>query len=249
MAQEAKVPAGFFKTVQKMIDDSIARYARSGPLRNAAISEGGLTIKDGGALRLSTADGVAAFYVGPVNPPLPDGSPQPGWIVRRNDGTAVLVLRDTRPDLDGYSQFLGWYDRTGQAIFTDDTTSGFGIARPHLAHAFYPSRYGDFLKTTNAAFETLWRARVEKQQPQLHVEAWGTTDTAGTTGEVRVMVNGVQLDATQTATSSVVNGYVFGSSPVAGSFGDILDVEIQARRTAGTGSVQVGAKFVSGWQS
>lgn len=250
MTQEAGTPRDFWDRIQKMIEDAVAKLARSGMLRNASIAEGGLTIK-GGFLRLMSAvvGGVETFYAGPITPALPDGSYQPGMIVRRNDGTVVLQLWDPIPSVGDYSQFLAWLDRQGNAIFTDDTDSGFGIARPHLAHSFYPSRVQDFPTTTSATFETIFRARVEKQQSNLFVQAWGATDTAGTTGEVQVTVNGTILGTVQTATSGVINGYNFGPAAVAGNFGDILNVEIQARRTAGTGNVQAGARLVSGWQT
>ena len=94
MPQEAAIPRGLWGRIEKLIDEKIAAFARSGPLRNASISGGaGLTIKDGGVLRLQAADGTATFYVGPIqSSPLPDGSPQPGMVMRRNDGSAALAL-------------------------------------------------------------------------------------------------------------------------------------------------------------
>ncbi|MDP5182185.1 hypothetical protein QOZ88_06010 [Blastococcus sp. BMG 814] len=251
MAQEAAVPLSTVKELARQIArEEVAKFARSGFLRNASISGGdGLTIKDGGALRLETAAGVESFYVGPVQPDLPDGSPQPGMIVRRNDGTIALHLYDPIPSAEDYNQFLAWRDRAGNVVISDDTDSGQGLARPYLAGAFYPARVQDFLKTTNPAFETIWRERRQKQHPKLYVEAWGATDTSGTTGEVRVMVNGVQLGATQSATAGVVTQYLFGPAAIDGGFGANLSVEIQARRSAGTGNVQVGAAWVDGRQS
>lgn len=209
----------------------------------------GLTITDGGALRLEAADGTDTLYVGPVGAPLSDGTRQPGVILRRNDGSVALALWDPIPSAGDYNQFLGWFDRAGHIVVSDDTDSGAGLARPYLSGAFYPSRAQDFLKTTASGFETIWRERRQKQHPKLYVEAWGATDAAGTTGEVRVMVNGAQLGTTKVATSGVVTGYTFGPAAVPGNFGDTLSVEIQAYRTAGAGQVQVGAAWSDGRQS
>lgn len=246
----APIPPDLTRQLEMIAERVLQRYVSSGPLNNAAISGGaGLTIRDGGALRLETAAGVAAFFVGPVSPDLPDGSPQPGMIVRRNDGTIALHLYDPIPAAGDYNQFLAWRDRAGNVVISDDTDSGMGLARPYLAGAFYPARVQDFLKTTASDWETIWRERRRKQHPKLYVEAWGATDTAGTTGEVRVMVNGTQVGTTQSATAGVVSGYAIGPAAVSGEYDDNLSVEIQARRTAGNGSVQVGAAWVDGRQS
>lgn len=251
MAQEAKVPAGFWALVQKKIDDAIARFARSGFLRNASISDGGLTILGGFLKLIDKVLGVTLFYVGPVSPNKADGTPQQGWIVRRADGTVVLQLLDQYPtDVGGaLQQALNWFDRSGNVVLADDTNGGVGLARPHLASAFYASRQQDFLKSTAAGFETIYRARVEKQQPKLYVEAWGTSDTAGTTGQMQVVVNGTVMGAAQNVASGVVTLFSFGPAAVAGNYGDTLNVEIQVKRTAGTGSVQVGASMVQGTQT
>lgn len=250
MASEAAIPPDLWGRVQKMIDDAIGAYARSGPLRNATISGGaGLSVRDGGALRLVTADGVEAFYVGPVWPDLPDGSPQPGLIVRRNDGTIALHLYDPIPGALDYNQFLAWRDRAGNVVLSDDTDSGQGHARPWLDHAFYLSRSSDFPTTAVTAFETIWRAKLSKQQPRLYVECWGVSDTAGAVGEVQVMVNGARLGAVEQTASGVVRFFTFGPDVVAGAFGNTLNVEVQARRASGTGTIRVGAAWVQGRQS
>lgn len=251
MAQEAKVPASFWATVQKKIDDSVAKFARSGFLRNASISDGGLTIKGGFLQLIDKVLGVSLFYVGPVSPNKADGTPQQGWIVRRADGTIVLQLFDAFPtDMGGaLNQALNWRDRAGNVVLADDTNGGVGLARPHLASAFYPTRTQDFLKSTAAAFETVLRARVEKQQPKLYVEAWGWADASGTTGQIQVLVNGVALGTAQSVNNTAVGLFTFGPATVAGNFSDTLNVEIQVKRTAGTGNVLAAASMVQGTQT
>lgn len=250
MTQEGGTPPGFYDRIQQMINRGVDAAMRSGPLKNASISGGGVTIK-GGFLKMLSAvtNGATTFFVGPISPALPDGSYQPSVIIRRNDGTVALLLWDPRPDLDGYNQYLGIYDRTGNAIFTDDTVSGLGIGRPYMPSVGYPVQPRHWPSTASGTWEPLYRARYAKQNPRLIVQAWGCTDTAGTTGEIRIMVDGVQLGATQAVSSGVVAEFVFGPTVMAGTFGQYLNVELQAQRTAGTGNVQTCFSLIEGRQS
>lgn len=187
----------------------------------------------------NTAQHPALMYLGE----LVDGTGafvDSGLIMFRPDGSESLVVG---------SGGVGVKDTAGNIVFSTDATSGQGLARPYIPAAFYPARNGDFLTSTAASFETVWRAKLGKQQPKLYAECWAFADTAGTTGQVQVMVNGVQLDATASVTNSAVTLFTFGPAAVAGAFGVTLNVEIQAQRTAGTGNIQVGAAWVQGMQS
>lgn len=243
-------PPGLLERILLEVDRRIAAFARSGFLRNAVITQGGLTIK-GGVLKMLSAvtGGTSTFYVGPVAPNLPDGSYQPTVIVRRNDGTVALLLWDPRPDLDGYNQFLGWYDRSGNAVMTDDTVSGQGLGRPYLPGVAYLSQARHWPAGGASGWEPLWRVMHNKQQPRLFARAWGTCDTAGTTGQLRLMVDGVQVGATQDVDAGAVREFLFGPVAVAGTFGQYLTVELQVQRTAGTGGVQACFGIVEGRQS
>jgi hypothetical protein len=59
----------------------------------------------------------------------------------------------------------------------------------------------------------------------------------------------VQLDVTKTITFGSINEYVFGPDTFPGVFMDFIAVEIQARRTAGTGVIQVEPSWLQGWQA
>lgn len=229
------MPRDFWGRIQKMIEDAVAKLARSGMLRNATISDGGLTIK-GGFLRLIYKT-FTQFYFGPVGDVLGNGETQQFLVIRRADGTTVLRLWDAFPDPDGtLNQALSWIDRSGNVAFADDTDSGQGIARPWLSGGFAPVRYEDMsVSTASATFETLWEARITKQQPRLEVIYRATMDLAGATGETRVLVNGVQLSTTSTEGFVVVVRYR-GPEAVAGAHMSELVVEIQGRVTGGAGA-------------
>jgi len=252
MGIDAGTPPGLVDRIRVIVREELAKFARSGFLRNASISDGGLTIR-GGFLRLlsKATGGVTLFYIGPSSAVMPNGEYQQYLRIRRADGTTVLQLWDSNPGDDGtLNQALSWLDRSGNVVFADDTDSGQGIARPYLPIAFYPARNGDWVKTTSTTFDVMHRAQSPKQQPRLIVKVWVNPSTPGTAGELRVMVNGTQLGAVVSFTNDgFVHEYTFGPLPVEGAHMSLLIVEIQARRTAGTGEIQVAPSQAEGRQT
>jgi hypothetical protein len=248
MGVDAGTPPGLVDRIRQIAAEEVRKFARSGFLRNASISDGGLTIR-GGFLRMLFGD-VQLFYIGPVSPNLADGSPQQGWIVRRADGSTVLSMRDAFPEDDGgvLRQALNWYDRTGNSTFADDTNSGQGLARPYLPGTFYRSDYADWVAVSGGTFVTKFRARMTKQQPQLYVRAWASNDTSGATGEVRILVNGTQWGPTR-ATAFSISEFEWGPLTVAGDHMSTLVVEMQARVASGAGAVRLEPSRLEGRQS
>lgn len=245
-------PPGLLERILLEVDKRIAQFARSGFLRNARITQGGITIV-GGFLRVrNSADTISQFLVGGLTPALPDGTLQPGILIRREDGTNALALYDPTPDPSspgGFQQFLAIYDRSGNIIFSDDTNSGQGVARPYVGGAFVRARYADWnIATTSSTFETLWRGEVVKQHPQMSVATLSSMDTAGATGELRVMVDGVQLGSTATIGYAQTTT-LFGPGVVAGAHMKVLTVEIQGRRTSAAGALKVEPLHLLGRQS
>lgn len=241
MGVDAGTPPGLAERIRQIAATEVAKFMRSGFLRNASITDGFFTIK-GGAFRLlsKATGGVEQFYLGPVGDVLGNGERQQFWRVRRADGTTVLRLWDAFPGADGtLNQALSWADRTGNVVFADDTDSGQGLARPWLSGGFARVRYGDMTVSTSAAdWETLFEARVDKQQPRLMVGYRASMDADGATGETRVLVNDVQLGPTA-AEAFVLATRFIGPEPVAGAHMDQLTVKIQARRTSATGGLRV----------
>lgn len=251
MTQEAATPAGFWERVEQVCERVLARYIRSGALRNSSLTGGSLTLRGGVFRMVNVADTFNQFYLGPVTPAQPDGTLQPGWILRRADGSLALSVYDAFPadGPDGVQQAVNWWDRSGQIVVADDTDSGQGLARPFLGGNFGRARYADMgVQTTSGSFETLWIARLTKQQPKLMVTYRATMDTAGTTGETRVLVDGVPLGPAESQ-EFVIGTYFVGPAAVAGAHMSTITVEIQGRRTSASGALRVEALNWEGRQS
>lgn len=251
MTQERAVPPNFKEQLRQMVRQEVAEAYRSAANRNASIGSGGKFTINGGALVVEAADGEISAYFGPVAPTLPDGTYQPGMTLRREDGTTAMAMFDPDPDPDGpgdYKQFLALYDRGERVIVSDDTTSGSGLARPFLSAAFYRDRFADWATTTSGTFETLFTAILYKHHPRLWVQVWASNDTAGATGEVRMLVNSVPwLSVGSTAFAQSTQS--FGPAPVDGAHMASLKVEVQARVASGGGGVRVEPRACIGMQS
>lgn len=258
MSAGAAIPPSLLERIRKIAAEEVAKLARSGLLRNASITggtgltvrgEGGITI-DGGALRVIGLGGVpgatgdSTVYAGGVTPALPDGTPQPGLILRRQDGTICLALYDPTPDptvSGGFEQFLAWFDRGQQIVVSDDTDSGRGLARPFIPIPLSRSRYTDWPAVTDGGFvDVLDSMSFYKVNARALATLRHTTDAEGTTGEVRVLVDDVQVGTTVPVGFAVTTEFI-GPFVVPGDAYTGHRVSIQARRTAGTGAVRLAA--------
>jgi hypothetical protein len=170
---------------------------------------------------------------------LDDGSYQPMLLLYRADGSLALSMYDPDPTVTGYQQFLAVWDRGGSVVLSDDTNSGQGMARPYLSGGFEPARFTDFAySTTSATFETVAHQYVTKQQPRLQVRVQASMDTAATTGEVRVLVDGTQLGST-TSEAFAISTRDFGPTAITGVHMQAVHVEIQGRVTSGSGALKI----------
>ena len=247
MTQEAATPAGFWDKVEQIAQRAVAEYARSGALRNSRITGGnGLTIADGGALRIeypASMGGETGIYFGDnFTADGTDTYTGTGLLVQNTDGKDIAQFRS---DAATGRSIAVIRDANETSVLFTDTTTGVGLARPWFTGPFYLARDTDWPTTTATGFETLYRAKISKQNPGLEVRAWGVNNTSGGTGEIRVMVNGVQLGATATTAFGTVTERVF-SGNVAGAHMSQLVIEIQARLSGGTGGVRVGASGCEG---
>lgn len=206
--------------------------------------EGGITVHDQATNR-------GTFYAGIYN----DGSGQfPDQMifeVFRDDGTAGLICADlgTTPG-HPHQQAVQWFDRTGNIVIADDTTSGVGLASPWIpAGAFVDYLAAPTAVTASATYASIQISQYYKQHPKLVVALVVRSD-AGTTGNVRIVdeLNNVIGTPIAVPAASFFIGQI-GPVAMPGGFGDSKNLFIQAQRTAGTGNIGVRGMSAYGIQS
>ncbi|GAA3384516.1 hypothetical protein [Streptomyces racemochromogenes] len=148
-------------------------------------------------------------------------------VLRRGDGSSAFAFGP------GWT----WYDVGGMPVLAEDYVSGQGLALPYLAMPSAPARYTDWPGSTSATFEDIHRISTYKQQPFGFVIIGHTSDAGPTTGEVQVTVNGTAVAAATSVTFSQTATTV-GPFTLPGAVRDQVDIRVQARRTAGAGSVK-----------
>lgn len=241
MTQERATPPDFWERVRQIATDESAKSYRSAPLRNASITGGGgLRVGAGSKFVVQHPTGGTLMLAGIYDKShvydREDGSYQPMFLMYRSDGTLAMSMLDSGA---GGNQYLALWDRTGNAFVSDDTNSGQGMARPYLSGGFSAAKYQDFrYSTTSATFETVAHQYVTKQQPRLRVRVQASMDTSGTTGEMRVLVDGVQLGATSSEAFAIATRD-FGPNAIGGTHMQSVHVEIQGRVTSGSGALRI----------
>ncbi|MER6360106.1 hypothetical protein [Kitasatospora sp. NPDC001527] len=208
------------------------------------IQHGPVVIGEGGTLTVQDADGTPMVYIGDLDMPRPNGAPQYGVLISREDGTLALAMFSggTQP------QGLDIYDNRGNTIFTEDRVNG-GLAVPYLHTPFYPDGDLDrYARTQSGSPESLWTAPHVRYHPMLTVAAYAASDV-GTTGAAQVYVDGQPWGEQHNLNSGDWIYVTDGPKLCPGKYGDITRVEIRAWRTGGAGNVYTCAAGAIGTQT
>lgn len=187
---------------------------------------------------------------------IPDGSGRRQTIVTitRDDGTPALQMADlgTVPG-HTHQQALQWIDRSGNIVLADDTTSGTGIARPHIPIYAMANMNISTWPATNAGVDTqISQCYVEYQHPKLY---WVISlyCPAGVTGSFTMSYNGSVVGTTTLAGGG---GGAFSTwaptavaVPAGLAFGAAYQLVLSAHVTAGAGTIYAQPLLVSGVQT
>jgi hypothetical protein len=232
-------------------EQDLARIVADLRKRVAALESGnrvGSTSIDKGVLRVRSGSfevgTLPQVYFGQV---AVDGNMTPGWIFKRADGTDVFVLQGSSLS----DQFWRFFDNQGNEIISDDGFSNQGLARPYISIPF--AQHSTTIPvdtTTSATFTGLLSARYRKQHPRVSIDVLARSSDGSTVGEVRLIRvstgEAIGYPALVTAGSyGIVN--VVGE--VGGSHMDVMELELQARRTSGGGTIGVRVFGAYGVQS
>lgn len=210
---------------------------------------GAVVVKDGGGIILETPDGTTRTFqvVSREDAPAPNGDPQPAVYLCREDGSLAMSLDDPVPLVDGYRQIFRIWDRQGHDIMSEDATSGFGLARPYIPGVLYPAIYTDWVGTTNSSYETVLSGYQYAWGPRLYALVNHTADTSGAAGNVRLLVDGAAQGGFPVG--FVINTSIWDVPLTDGDVGQARFVEVQARRTSGTGKIRVSPRLMTCLQS
>lgn len=205
------------------------------PLRNASIS-------DGGQLVIKGVNGNTMVRLGRSDDPslvAPDGHKQMVVQMFRDTGEGAFVIADPLPGVGGFHQFWALFDLQNNIVASDDATSGQGLARPSLPVPFYDYTGAPPVTTTSATFATLQRSgKFIKHHPRLQAQLL-VASGASTTGEVRLWdaTHGVQIGATVSLAAGVFTFVDIGPAAVTGAHMEQVDIDVQARRITGAGTI------------
>ncbi|WFE45296.1 hypothetical protein [Verrucosispora sp. WMMD1129] len=211
-------------------------------LEAASIGSGGVTVKDGGAIRVVDEDGTYLLWTGLLS------NGVRGTVMRRAGGGLAIATYGT--GVAGDTGFVAMYDLADQYIVTDDVASGRGLARPYI-----PVPMGDVTPptatTTSADFVDLSAGLWPAQHPVLRAYVLVRSSDGSTTGEVRLVVDGEQVGDVVPVTAGLYAYRVIGPGAVPGvyPFGSLRPVAVQGRRTAGSGDIGVRVMTLHGLES
>jgi hypothetical protein len=237
----------------KKLREEVAALRTARSLENAFVGRGGITIGDDGSLTVKDSDGHVVAIIGalPTAYNRSDGSRQPGVALYREDGTLAALLGDVNPTAPPYRQAWQVLDRAGNIVMADDTNGGKGLANPWVGGGIVlaDTNVGNWPQTTSGTFVDIASGWYRVQNPRLSWDINMVCDAA-TAGQVKLLVGGTQVSTTQTVGTSFIDW--FGDRvalPAGTSIGSIVSVELQARRTSGTGNVYAIAQRFEGDQS
>ncbi|CAL9607818.1 hypothetical protein SUDANB95_05526 [Actinosynnema sp. ALI-1.44] len=209
----------------------VAELRKNVGLSSAVLRRGGLTFLDDAFLRMLDDLGVEILYLGP------DGSGKQMVRLRREGGADILF---TYAAVNGV-QFWALTDAISNIIMSDDAVAEQGIARPSLGIPTRTVRWDQLPSSDGATFEQVEDTGFFfKQQPYCHVQVVHCSTASGTTGEARLMLDGVQVGSTIAVGFAV--SFASATFPVAGTHMSQHRLTLECRRTAGTG--RVGASMV-----
>ncbi|MER7014569.1 hypothetical protein ABT324_24355 [Saccharopolyspora sp. NPDC000359] len=135
-------------------------------------------------------------------------------------------------------------DANGSTLVAPDRITGRGLARPYIPTPMIPAFLPDWPGTQQPEFSGKWVQSIYHQHPRIVIAVYAGSETPGTGGEIRVLIGGriVSQPAPVTATGDSIyqaNALLFGPALWPGEHMTPTTVEIQVRRTTGTGWVRL----------
>lgn len=209
------------------------RAARS--LEAATLGAGGLVIKDGGEWRVLHDNGTELMAV------RRNAAGAYVIILRRDDGSVAFEIQSLNPASNG--QYWALKDRLGQIVVSDDAVTGDGMARPWLPIPFVridtaPPVNSGVGVTQSGSFVGVYEAFTNRTHPHVEARLYLSANADGvTTGEGRLMLDGVQVGSTITITAGAQTNVTIVSKRITVPLHQRVQLVYEIRRTAGLQNV------------
>jgi hypothetical protein len=170
-----------------------------------------------------------------------------GMTLTRLNGQAALVFADNDP-VNETTQRINLYDSNGASLFVEDK-NGAGAGWPLAPVAFAGLSWPQWDSNNTATFTTVATALTYKASPRFVINVQHICD-AGTSGEVRLTINGTQVGSTATSAALTVNNTAFGTpAALPGNVGDPMTINVDTRVTSGTGACRARVTYCLQWPS
>jgi hypothetical protein len=171
-----------------------------------------------------------------------------GLSLRRQTGQPVLDVWNGQGTATAVQPFR-MHDAYDHEVISDDVNTG-GLARPWLALlAPQDTAHPHWPQTTAASWTTIARSQNPLWQPKMRLLV-ATAASSGATGQVRVLVNGVQWgDPVNAGANLDRTDLTVPADSFATAFGSPFTVEIQAMVTGAGGTVYAQTVAMYGTQS
>lgn len=221
------------------LEDEVRTLRAARPLREA-----GITVRDDGldisrSVRVISTDDASVELMLVGHSRLDDH--RGTWILRPTGDYAITSIAPGDDD----PGFVGWWDLSGNYIFTDDVESKRGIGRPYI-----PIMISDFAgplsaTTSSDDWVTLCDGSAGLENPAIFAYVLYSSSASDTTGELQMAIDGTRVGPTLSIdggdfTTGRIGPFLHG---LTGALGTWYDVSLKGRRTAGTGTI--GARVLA----
>ncbi|MGZ0151869.1 hypothetical protein ACXJJ3_32755 [Kribbella sp. WER1] len=250
---EARLPANDDAIIRRIqsLEAEVRELRAARRLEASTIGRGGITVQ-GGAIILRDANGNEIARMGAREDllPSPSGDVQPGFILRRNDGTIAFTLDDPDPNTYGYRQLLKMHDQQGHIIFQEDYVQGWGLSNPTFSHAMSPLTPNLWPGTALGTYQNMLFAQLQVWNPLLDVGIVGTCTktTPVTSGTIQLLMGGLVVGTLTVPDDGYYEkNFTIDFTTIPGMApGSVVQLLVQAKRDAGAGSIQANYNWVLG---
>lgn len=224
-----------FRDLEQQIAE--VRTAQTGNAMSIS-GQPGVTITNGGSLRIYAADGHLVAVVG-----LDDTGEHNGIIAYRPDGSESLHVDQ--------SGFAGIFEKGGRVVLSDDFMNG-GLATPHIPLGLpVDTDVTKWPGTTSTDWTSIAECKIERQNPFL---SWnlGIASIGDCTTEFQITINDTVIGDPVTMTPNTAgewlsNHNVYPDDATIGT--DQNHLQIQAHVVSGTGTAAAVIRQLRGQQS